>query len=54
MVKALICQYGPNQHMVACHISQVLECMAICTIIWLEGFALHHIGTHLIHTSGAM
>jgi hypothetical protein len=50
----MICQYGPSHHVLAHHISQVLERMTIHTTLWLEGFALHHIGTHSIHTSGAM
>jgi hypothetical protein len=51
---ALICQYGPNNQVVARHVSQVLERAAIRTSIWLEGFALNRIGTHSIRASGAM
>jgi hypothetical protein len=46
--KALICQYGPSQHMVARHLSQVLKRAAIRTSIWLEGFALNCIGTNVL------
>jgi hypothetical protein len=53
--KAMICQYGPGHHVVvAHHISQVLECAAIHNTLWMEGFALHHIGTHSIRASGTM
>jgi hypothetical protein len=52
--RALICQYGPGQHVVARHIGQVLQRAAIRTTIWMEGFALHRIGTHSIRASGAM
>jgi hypothetical protein len=52
--KALICQFGPGKHIVARHIGQVLQRAAIRTTIWMEGFALHRIGSHSIRASGAM
>jgi hypothetical protein len=52
--KAMISQYGPSHHVKARHISQVLDHTAICTAFWLEGFALHNIGTHSIRASSAM
>jgi hypothetical protein len=52
--QALICLYGPGHNVVARHIGQVLDRAAIRTTLWLESFALHRIGSHLIRASGAM
>ncbi len=45
---APICLYGRRKHVVARHISQVLQRAAIRTTIWMEGFCLKRIGTHSI------
>jgi hypothetical protein len=51
---AMLSLVAPRTHVVAKHVSQVLQRAAFRTTIWLEGFELNRIGPHSIRASGAM